>query len=58
MKYNRSKHIELVLKELLTHNFHSKELEWSWLEGYTLKYQDPKLYSQIVELFPEILKEK
>lgn len=46
---------EVVLRELLTKHFWSEELEWSWVEGTTLKDVDEALYLQILSLVPDVI---
>lgn len=46
---------EKVLRELLTKHFWSEELEWSWVEGTTLKDVDEDLYLKILSLVPDVI---
>lgn len=46
---------EVVLRELLTKHFWSTELEWSWVEGKTLKDVDENLYFRILSLVPDLI---
>ena len=56
--YSREKHLETVLKQLIHQHFHSRELEWSWIEGITLAEKDKELWMQIYELIPEVVDTK
>lgn len=49
---------EVVLRELITKHFWSEELEWSWVEGTTLKDVDENLYLRILSLVPDLINEK
>lgn len=58
MKSKRELELEEVLLDLLNTHFFSKELEWSWNEGYSLLSKDPDLYRKIIKLLPEVLLDK
>lgn len=58
MKTKRELQLEEVLIDLLNTHFFSKELEWSWNEGYSLLEKDPDLYRKIKNLLPEVITSK
>lgn len=58
MKSKREMQLEELLIDLLNTHFFSKELEWSWSEGYTLLEKDPDLYRKINALLPEVINNK
>lgn len=52
---NREKQLEIVLTQLLTQHFFTKDLEWGWQEGVSLKDRDLELYLQIANLVPQVI---
>ena len=51
----REKELESILKKLLKENFCGKDLEWSYIEGYSIQDVDPKLYARIISILPEVI---
>ena len=52
---DREKNLETILKQLLTQHFWSTDLEWSHIEGNSLKSLDIELYIQIAQEIPEVV---
>lgn len=54
----RDQDVQDMLEELLREHFYGEGLEWSYIEGGTLKDQDEDLYERIRSKFPEIIDSK
>ena len=51
----REKNLEMILVQLLTQHFHSTDLEWSYIDGKSLKSEDIELYLQIAQEVPQAI---
>lgn len=57
-KYDREKHLEVVLKQLIHKHFWGLELYWNYSDATTLRSKDPELWMQLMELIPEVINAK
>ena len=60
-KYNREKHLEVVLKQLISKHFTHEELWWNYTDGVdggSLKELDKELWMQLYDLIPEVVNAK
>ena len=51
----REKNLEMILVQLLTQHFYSTDLEWSYIDGKSLKSEDIELYLQIAQEVPQAI---
>ncbi len=58
VKYSREKHLETVLRQLLSQHFYDIDLKWPYREGSSIRSVDKELYMQIFELIPEVINSK